>query len=269
MVLQQLISLATVDFAVQCIGCLVSVLFQTEKFYDLIGSCTFVLLTCLAGIWATSDADVSVRVQCMMVLIWAGRLGLFLFVRVLKTGTDRRFDRARKSASLMLIFWLVQGVWVFITLLPTLVMVLSNRTPVPPKPPTLQQYIGWSLWLIGFITEVVADYQKTVFRNNPANQGRFISTGLWSLCRHPNYLGEIVLWFGLYLSAGARFHYRSCQLQHLLVLSPVFVAVLITRLSGVPLLEASADRRWAADPDYQRYRHTVPVLVPLIGSVSS
>ena len=87
--------------------------------------------------------------------------------------------------------WTLQGLWVFITLLPTLMLNESkNRRPVG-----LQDYVGWSMWAVGILFEAVADWQKTAFKADPANKGQFINTGLWSISRHPNYFGEILLWY--------------------------------------------------------------------------
>jgi steroid 5-alpha reductase family enzyme len=117
--------------------------------------------------------------------------------------------------------------------------------------------VGCALWLFGFGIEVMADAQKSAFRNNPDNRGRFISTGLWAWSRHPNYFGEIVLWTGLFLVSVSQLQ----GLEWLVGLSPVFVAGLLIAGSGIPLLEAAADTRWGSDPDYQRYKATTPVLV--------
>lgn len=119
--------------------------------------------------------------------------------------------------------------------------------------------VGLVVWAAGFATEVVADLPKSRFRADPANAGRFISTGLWSRSRHPNYLGEIVLWTGVAIVAVP---VLSGWWQWVALVPPVFVAVLLTRISGVPLLERKADARWGHEPAYQHYTRTTPVLVP-------
>ena len=91
-------------------------------------------------------------------------------------------------------------------------------------------------------------------------QGKFITSGLWSLSRHPNYFGEIMLWFGLYLSASSVFK----GWQYLSVLSPVFVHLLITKLSGIPLLEQAGLKKWGHLPEYQNYLRNTPILVPFL-----
>jgi len=200
-------------------------------------------------------------IQSHMVMAWASRLGLFLFVRVLKEGGDKRFDAVRDKPMKFLVYWTIQGIWVLVTLTPTLILNQSGRNP----PLGARDYLGWSIWATGLATEVLADWQKSAFRANPANEGKFIRTGLWSVSRHPNYLGEIALWFGLYISASSVFQ----GAQFLSVLSPIFVHLLITRLSGIPLLEKAAQKRWGSRKDYLAYVANTPVLVPFIGQTKA
>ncbi|MEM7002066.1 MAG: DUF1295 domain-containing protein, partial [Pseudomonadota bacterium] len=116
---------------------------------------------------------------------------------------------------------------------------------------------GLVLWLAGFAIEVVADNQKSAFRTDPINEGQFIRTGLWAWSRHPNYFGEILLWCGIALMAWPVL--SGWQLATLI--SPLFVVVLLTRISGVNLLERRADKEWGADQAYQEYKQNTPVLV--------
>ena len=121
-----------------------------------------------------------------MIFAWACRLGTFLFIRVLKDGQDRRFDKARDSPATFFVFWSIQarilyyglfvcnniwyqGVWVWVTLLPTLLLNTERRDTALGN----RDYIGYSLWLIGFLFEVVADMQKSIFRANPDNDVSF------------------------------------------------------------------------------------------------
>ncbi len=118
--------------------------------------------------------------------------------------------------------------------------------------------VGFLLWAAGFAVEVVADSQKSSFRADPAHRGHFIPTGLWARSRHPNYFGEIVLWVGVAVIALPVLE----GWQWVGLISPVFVALLILRVSGVPLLEAKADAKWGGQPDYEAYKRATPVLVP-------
>ena len=116
--------------------------------------------------------------------------------------------------------------------------------------------VGLAVWAIGFGIEVVADRQKREFRRQPGNRGRFITTGLWAWSRHPNYFGEITLWTGVALLAAP----VLSGWQYLTLVSPLFVYLLLTRVSGIPLLEARAEERWGSDPAYRAYRDRTPPL---------
>jgi steroid 5-alpha reductase family enzyme len=150
--------------------------------------------------------------------------------------------------------WTLQGLWVLITIGAALAAMASDQS-VPLGPFAL---VGGALWLLGFILEVIADGQKRAFRRDPGNEGAFIQSGLWALCRHPNYLGEILLWLGVALVAVP----VLSGWQQLTLLSPVFVYVLLTRISGIPLLASRGKRRWGNDPAYQAYLDRTPVLFP-------
>lgn len=245
--------MAIVDFGVQWAAFSLANVFQTEKFYDLTGSSTFLLVAYLAYKWHNSGHPRQL-IQTACVSVWALRLGLYLFTRILKDGKDRRFDKMRGDPMKFFYAWTLQGVWVFVTILPSLLAVSSPRQ----RPLSTRDYVGWGVWLIGYLIEVVADYQKSSFRNNPANKDKFISSGLWALSRHPNYFGEIMLWFGVYISASSTFS----GWEYLTILCPMLDYFLITRVSGIPLLESYARKKWGLLQQYQEYVEKTPVLIP-------
>jgi len=246
-------SLAT-SMGVQWAGWLVASYFHTEKFYDLFGSLTFMLISHVSH--SQSKMTIRQNVHSWMIFAWACRLGTFLFMRVLKEGQDRRFDQARDNPARFFVFWSVQGLWVWLTLLPSLILNTERRNP----PVATRDYLGWALWTGGFLIEVVADMQKSIFKADPKNEGKFITSGLWSVSRHPNYFGEITLWFGIYLSCSSAFR----GVQYFSVISPLFICFLLTRVSGVPMLEKSGLARWGHLPEYKKYLEAVPVLIPFI-----
>ncbi|XP_077979127.1 uncharacterized protein LOC144434537 [Glandiceps talaboti] len=233
----------------------VAAYFQTEKFYDLAGSGTFIFLALQTLKWGETYF-LRQKIQSGMVITWGIRLGLFLFSRILKDGKDSRFNNVRNNPSRFLIYWTIQALWVWITLLPTLIL-NSNKKD---KELTTRDYVGWSLWILGFLCEVIADHQKSVFRSNPDNATRFIDTGLWSISRHPNYLGEIMLWSGLFISASS----VMSPNQLLSGISPVFVAFLLTNVSGIPILERKGLKRYGDNPQYMEYVKNTAVLIPFI-----
>ncbi|XP_069179894.1 uncharacterized protein [Procambarus clarkii] len=220
------------------------------------GAVTFILLVYLNYKWNNSGHPRQ-AIQTGCVAIWALRLGLFLFIRIVKDGKDRRFDKTRGNPSRFLFVWTLQGVWVLVTVLPSVLAVLSPRQ----RPLGARDYVGWGIWATGFLIEVVADYQKTTFRNNPANKDKFIKSGLWYLSRHPNYFGEILLWFGLYVSASSTFS----GWEYLTILCPLMDYLLITRISGIPVLESHGRRKWGTSPQYQAYVKNTPTLMPFAG----
>jgi steroid 5-alpha reductase family enzyme len=226
---------------------------QTERYYDLTGSLTYALVI-LLGLIATPTLDPHRLLLAAMVFIWAGRLGTFLFRRISRDGSDGRFDRIKPSFPRFLMAWTLQGLWVLITAGCGLAAITARQ----PGPLDGFAALGAALWLSGFGLEVLADTQKSRFRSQPANRGRFIDVGLWRWSRHPNYFGEILLWSGVAIVA-----YPALEgWQHLTLISPLFVYLLLTRVSGIPLLESRSQRRWGNEPAYQAYCARTPVLVP-------
>jgi steroid 5-alpha reductase family enzyme len=226
---------------------------QTEKFFDLTGSLTYISLTVLA-VLLSPVRDARSWLLMALVLVWAGRLGSFLFLRIRKAGKDDRFDELKVSFVRFLNVWTIQGLWVTFTLAAALAAITTaNR-----KPLGIFALVGFLVWVLGFTFEAVADAQKNRFRADPANKGKFISTGLWSRSRHPNYFGEMTLWLGVAIIALP----VLSGWQWVAMISPIFVFLLLTRVSGVPMLEKKADTKWGGQEDYEAYKKNTPVLFP-------
>jgi steroid 5-alpha reductase family enzyme len=240
-------------FLIQWIAFIPAYLLQSERFYDLTGSLTYITVTLIALLLSPVVDGRSILLVALVV-IWAARLGTFLFRRIQKAGKDDRFDEIKPSFIRYLTTWTLQALWVSLTLAAALAAITTST----------RQELGWFalvgslVWLFGFGVEVVADAQKSRFRANPENKGKFIQSGLWARSRHPNYFGEIVLWIGVAIIALPVL--RGWQWATLI--SPVFVALLITRVSGVPMLEKKADERWGGQEDYEAYKANTPVLIP-------
>ncbi len=228
---------------------------QTEHYFDLTGSATYLTVTAVA-LALSGDLDARAIIVGLMVGIWAARLGSFLFRRVRRDGRDGRFDRIKTDPLQFFMTWTLQGLWVLLTLAAALAIITGTE----------RQAIGWvaivgiAVWVAGFAVESMADRQKSAFKKNPANQGQFITSGLWAWSRHPNYFGEIVLWTGIAIMAVPVLSgWRWTAL-----ISPVFVVLLLTRVSGIPMLEARAEKRWGGDPQYEDYVRRTPVLIPRV-----
>lgn len=230
---------------------------QTEHFFDLTGSLSFIAATGTA-VYLTPAPDSRALLLAVLIVIWAFRLGSFLFMRVRKDGRDGRFDTIKPHFMKFLMTWTLQAFWV----IASTAMALSAITTSPGKPLEALAFIGLGMWIIGFLIESVSDWQKRQFKRQlkqPNNSEQpFISTGLWSWSRHPNYFGEILLWLGIACIAAPVLN----GWQWATLISPVFVIMLLTRISGIPLLEKRADDRWQDNEAYQRYKQRTPVLIP-------
>lgn len=226
---------------------------KTEKYYDLTGSFTYLSLMIVACV-LSAPLDARSGIIALMVIIWAIRLGSFLFLRIRDDGGDQRFDEIKKSPARFFLTWTLQGIWVLLTAASALV-IITNGTRLPLD---IFAFVGIGLWIAGFTIEVIADKQKREFRKVPANKGRFISTGLWAWSRHPNYFGEILLWTGVTVASLP----VLSGWQWVTIISPIFVAFLIIRISGVPKLEAHAKKKWGDEKEYQDYVASVPLLIP-------
>ena len=231
---------------------------QTERFYDLIGGLTYLSLV-IFSLWAGSQSESpSLRelIISLLVIIWSLRLSTFLYFRIHRVGKDGRFDELKNSPIRFLVPWTLQGLWVFLTMI---VVIVINSQQGPSPDIGIWDFIGLGIWILGFVIEVLADNQKSVFNSKLENKGKWIDSGLWSLSRHPNYFGEILLWSGIAIIG------LSCLsgLELLTWISPLFIYLLLTKISGVPLLDKRALEKWGEDPEYQKYRDKTFLLLPV------
>ena len=246
-------TLALGAFVIQWLAFIPARLLQTERFYDLTGSATYIVVA-LGAVVAASEPTGAQVLIAIMIFIWAGRLGSFLFRRIHAAGGDQRFDQIKISSSRFFVAWTLQGTWVVMTSCAAVTAVLSLEQP--PLGPVY--VVGAAMWVAGFAIEVIADRQKSRFREDPANAGQFINVGLWARSRHPNYFGEILLWAGIATMATP---YLSGS-QWIVLLSPFFVYALLTRISGIPTLAKRGQQLWGDDPAYQAYLSNTPRLFP-------
>ena len=244
-------------YLIQLVVFLISFALKTEHYYDLTGGITYisVILYALNQKQLMGALDLRSMVLGSLILIWAIRLSSFLFLRIKKAGKDRRFDKIKTNFTRFMLAWTLQGFWVFMCTLPAITAIASE-----PKEMDLFLIGGTVLWLLGFIVEVVSDQQKSKFNQDPKNKGQFISTGLWSYSRHPNYVGEVLLWAGIAVISLP----VLSGIQYVALISPVFTYLLLTRVSGVNLLEASANKKWKGNKDYEAYKEKTPVFFPFL-----
>ena len=242
-------------FAIQWIAFIPAYIFQTEKFYDLTGSITY-----LSVIWYSltysseyfANLNLANLLIVILITLWALRLGSFLFMRIHKDGEDKRFRTIKPSASQFFMTWSLQGLWVSLCSMCALTAISTDTGLIVNS----IFFIGLVLFVFGFLLEIIADKQKSKFRSIPENKDKFITSGLWARSRHPNYFGEIVLWTGI-----AVMSFSSLEgLQYLTLISPIFTYLLLVYISGVRMLEARGDIKWADNEDYKNYKKNTPVL---------
>ncbi len=242
-----------IAFLIQWLAFIPAYVRYTQSFYDLTGSIANITVS-LVAILLTPFLDVRSWLLAALIVIWAARLGYFLYSRILRDGEDRRFREIIPSFPRFLMAWTLQGLWVTLTLGAALAAITS-KVKVPLD---VFAVVGSLVWLVGFTIEVVADNQKRKFSADPENRGRFIRTGLWAWSRHPNYFGEIILWVGVTIIAVPVLQ----GWQYITLVSPVFVTILLTRISGIPMLENHADKKWGGQPEYEAYKEKTSLLIP-------
>jgi len=240
-------------FVIQWVVFIPAFLKKTEAFFDLTGSVTY-LTVVFTAVALNPTVDARALLLLVMISVWAIRLGTFLFKRIRSAGEDRRFREIKRSFARFLMSWTLQGLWVTLSV----AAALAAITSVTKVGLGIFALVGFLIWLVGFALEVIADWQKSKFKATPENAGKFINVGLWSWSRHPNYFGEIVLWIGVAIIALP----VLSGWQWLTLISPLFIYILLTRISGVPMLEARADEKWGGQVEYEAYKAKTSVLIP-------
>lgn len=257
-----LLSLFAISIGFNLIVFLIAYFLKTDRLTDFTYALTFVLL---AGYGINQDGTSwSTLILFGMILLWAIRLGGYLLLRIIKIKKDKRFDQFRHNFWKFGGFWLIQGVTVAVVSLASGLFFQNPATDLG-----FFSIFGIFVFASGLLIETAADWQKFQFKQNPKNQGKWIESGLWSISRHPNYVGEILVWTGVWLFSLSALSGWQIWLG---LLSPIYIACLILFVSGVPLLEKSADKRWGKLAAYQQYKQRVGVMLPrdwpaLVGSI--
>lgn len=225
---------------------------QTDHYTDITYAFSFVLV---AVYFFITQADYSIAKIFLtaMVVIWGIRLGLYLKIRVKKTGEDKRFVHIRPNFWRFFRFFTIQGFSIWILSLPVIIGLHKNLDVL-----SWIQYFGMALLLFGFLIETIADAQKYKFRNNSEHDGLFMNRGLYKSIRHPNYLGEILFWLGSLLLVAP----QLVGAEWIAIISPIWITILLTKISGIPLLEKSSYKRYGHLDSYQKYFKKSSRLLP-------
>ena len=251
---EQVQNIVLLVYIIQWVAFIPAYIFQTEKFFDLTGSITYssVFIYC---IYLTTSGDLNwgSLVISILVILWAGRLGTFLFTRIAKDGEDKRFRTIKPDIAQFFMTWTLQGMWVSLCSLCAITGIASETGIIVNN----IFYIGLVMFIGGFVIEIVADQQKSAFRAIPENRNKFITSGLWSKSRHPNYFGEITLWTGV-----AVMSFSSLSgIEYLTLISPIFTYLLLVKISGVRMLEGRGQKTWGNDEDYIAYMNNTPMVM--------
>ena len=251
---EQVQNIVLLVYIIQWVAFIPAYMFQTEKFFDLTGSITYssVFIYCIY-LASSGDLNWGSLVISILVILWAGRLGTFLFTRIAKDGEDKRFRTIKPDIAQFFMTWTLQGMWVSLCSLCAITGIASETGIIVNN----IFYIGLVMFIGGFAIEIVADQQKSAFRAIPENRNKFITSGLWSKSRHPNYFGEITLWTGV-----AVMSFSSLSgIEYLTLISPIFTYLLLVKISGVRMLEGRGQKTWGNDEEYIAYMNNTPMVM--------
>lgn len=249
-----IISSLVISLLIQAFFFAFAYLFKTDKLTDLTYGLTFIILGAVA-LFASTGFSMMKLIVMLMVTLWALRLVSYLFYRIHKIKKDKRFDEMREDFLKFARFWILQGISVWIIMLPSSLM-LSKSTDAGIGTISL---LGLLIWAVGLITEAIADVQKFMFKNKPENKGKWIQSGLWAYSRHPNYFGEILCWVGVFIFITP----ALSGWEFLTIVSPVYIFILLRFVSGIPILEKKYAERYKDNKEYQQYKMETSLLFPL------
>jgi len=237
---------------INLLGFLIAYKSKSDKLTDISYAVSFISIG-LFDLLRAKYINLYVIVGVWLVWIWALRIGTYLLMRVIENKKDRRFDGVRENFKKFGMFWLGQAIAAWVLMIP-LSFSVGHIATIKTLP-----LVGILIWIIGLSIESLSDYQKSKFKSDPTNKGKWIDSGLWHYSRHPNYFGEILVWISIYTYT---FSANTTTERLIGLISPVFIALLLILVSGIPPLEQSADKRWGDKPEYKRYKTRTSILIP-------
>jgi len=225
-----------------------------DKVTDLAYGTNFILVSIITLVLSETYFIRQIVVS-VLVCVWAIRLVVYLVFRINIIGEDKRFDEYRAYPLRFLRFWIFQMISIWVIILPE-IFLNSKQYDINLN---WRDYLGWITFTVGLLCETIADYQKFCFRIDSQNANHWCDVGLWRYSRHPNYFGEILLWYGLFISCSSVFKGADFAT----IVGPTYLALILMFLSGVPKLEKSAIKQYWNNGEYRAYRRNTSVLVPL------
>lgn len=225
---------------------------KDNSIVDVAYGVAFVLLA-WAGLLVIGSGHTRQWLLVILVTVWGLRLAGHIFLRKQGEGEDFRYRQWRESwgrtfvwRSFLQIFML-QGAVIFLVALPVQLVINAPGGPLGNL-----DRIGVLVWLFGFGFEAIGDWQLLQFKKNPDNKGKIIQHGLWRYTRHPNYFGEAVLWWGVFLVA------LNVPYGLLAIISPLLIDFLLLKVSGIPMLEA----KYENNPEFMAYKSRTNAFFP-------
>jgi steroid 5-alpha reductase family enzyme len=237
---------------INLLGFLIAYKNKSDKLTDISYAVSFIAIG-LFDLLRAKYINLYTIVGIWLVWIWALRIGTYLLMRVIENKKDKRFDGVRENFKKFGKFWLGQAIAAWVLMIP-LSFSVGHIATIKTLP-----IIGIVIWAIAIAIESLADSQKRKFKADPNNKGKWIDSGIWHYSRHPNYFGEILIWVGLYVYT---FSANTSSERLIGLVSPIFIALLLIFVSGIPPLEQSADKRWGSQPEYKRYKKRTSLLIP-------
>jgi len=222
---------------------------QTDKITDISYCLTFVILSAFS-LYHSERSTVDI-ILFIAVLIWGLRLGAYLFHRIHTIGRDQRFDKIRINPVSFLFFWIMQGLTCFIVLIP-IILAHSN----PEKEITFVFMLGLILAAFGFVIESIADHQKFKFKKS--NPNKFMKDGLWGFLQHPNYTGELMFWWGLFIAC------IPFSIWYIAILGPLWISFIIIKFSGISILQKKWKVQYGSDSAFQNYQKETKKMIPFL-----
>lgn len=251
---QPIIASLLLSIAVNLLFFSIAFILKTDKVTDLSYSLSFILIAPLLLFSNGFKYSLQQLLFTFAIVIWGVRLGTYLFTRILITKTDSRFDDKRNNPQKLISFWILQIIAVWIIMIPSSLYLTSRQI----NRPGFLTYAGFAIFALGLIVETISDYQKFVFKKEKKNKNRWIDSGLWTFSRHPNYFGEMLVWWGLFI---VTLPFLS-GLKLISIVGPVFITILLLFVSGIPLLEKSAEKKYGTNPAYIDYKNSSRILFP-------
>jgi len=252
-----------ISVAINLVMFIPAFIFKTDKLTDISYSLTFIFLA-VTALLREGEGYFGETLIFVMILFWALRLGSYLLYRIHKTGKDNRFDKMRDSFIKFGTFWLIQGITVWVVMIPALLFFISNNFIGNNEVKIVIMLLGFAVWLFGLVFESIADIQKFKYIEESKKKGserHWVDIGLWKNSRHPNYFGEIIVWIGVYIVVITRVTLLTSVFA---LIGPIFITLIICCFSGVPILEKKADKRYAGNKDYEEYKNNTGLVIPSV-----